>query len=114
MPDKPNGSLAFLKGCWRTDIFTDGPRKATLTWCLDDRGSGRYLYTRTDQGSFYCHGPAHAEWNKQKIVLSSANPTCDDKSVKVPSTLTCGDGTDGALCSVDAAAIGTMRLFRVR
>lgn len=114
LPDKPNGSLAFLKGCWRTDIFTDGPRKATQTWCLDDKGAGRYLYTRTDQGSFYCHGQAQAEWRGKKLVLSSANPICDDKSTKVPSTLTCGDGTDGALCAIDPAASGTMRLYRVR
>src|SRR4029078_3336937 len=34
MPEKPNGSLVFLKGCWRSDIFSDGPRKATITWCF--------------------------------------------------------------------------------
>ena len=77
MPEKPNGSLVFLKGCWRSDIFSDGPRKATVTWCFDDKGGGRYLYSRTDQGSFYCHGLALARWNGAKLDLSSANPTCD-------------------------------------
>jgi len=114
LPDRRSGSLAFLKGCWRSDIFTDGPRKATLTWCLDENGAGRYLYSRTDQGSFYCHGPAQAVWIGQKLALSSANPTCDDRGITVPSAITCGAGTDGALCNVDAAASGTMRLFRVR
>ena len=113
MPEKPNGSLVFLKGCWRSDIFSDGPRKATVTWCFDDKGGGRYLYSRTDQGSFYCHGLAQARWNGRKLDLSSANPTCDDRDIKVPSTLTCGDGTDGALCT-GAGTTPTVRLFRVR
>jgi hypothetical protein len=113
LPEKPNGSLAFLKGCWRTDIFADGPRKATITWCFDDRGSGRYLYSRTDQGSFYCHGLAQARWNGPKLDLGSANPICDDHATKVPSMLICGDGTDGALCT-GAGMTPTVRLFRVR
>lgn len=113
LPEKPNGSLVFLKGCWRSDIFPDGPRKATVTWCFDEKGSGRYLYSRTDQGSFYCHGLAQARWNGQKLDLSSANPICDDHSTKVPSTLACGDGTDGALCT-GAGTTPTVRLFRVR
>lgn len=113
LPEKPNGSLVFLKGCWRSDIFPDGPRKATVTWCFDEKGSGRYLYSRTDQGSFYCHGLVQARWNGQKLDLSSANPICDDQSIKVPSTLTCGDGTDGALCT-GAGTTLTVRLFRVR
>lgn len=113
MPEKPNGSLVFLKGCWRSDIFSDGPRKATITWCFDDKGGGRYLYSRTDQGSFYCHGLAQARWNGQKLDLSSANPTCDDRNITVPSTLTCGDGTDGALCT-GAGTTPIVRLFRVR
>lgn len=113
MPEKPNGSLVFLKGCWRSDIFSDGPRKATITWCFDDKGGGRYLYSRTDQGSFYCHGLAQARWNGPKLDLSSANPTCDDRTVEVPSALTCGDGTDGALCT-GAGTASTVRLFRVR
>jgi len=113
MPEKPDGSLAFLKGCWRSDIFTDGPRKATITWCFDDKGGGRYLYSRTDQGSFYCHGLARARWNGQKLDLSSANPTCDDRNVRVPTTLVCSDGTDGALCTI-VDTTPTVRLFRVR
>jgi hypothetical protein len=113
MPEKPNGSLVFLKGCWRSDIFTDGPRKATLTWCFDDRGGGRYLYSRTDQGSFYCHGRAQARWDGPKLNLSSANPTCDDPNIRVPGTLVCSDATDGALCT-GAGTTPTVRLFRVR
>jgi hypothetical protein len=113
MPEKPNGSLVFLKGCWRSDIFTDGPRKATITWCFDDKGGGRYLYSRTDQGRFYCHGLAQARWNGQKLDLSSANPTCDDRNVRVPTTLVCSDGTDGAICTI-VDTTPTVRLFRVR
>ena len=77
-PGLPERLLAFRH------LFR-GPRKATITWCFDDKGGGRYLYSRTDQGSFYCHGFAQARWNGQKLDLSSANPTCDDRNIKVPS-----------------------------
>lgn len=113
LPEKPNGSLVFLKGCWRSDIFSDAPRKATITWCFDDKGSGRYLYSRTDQGGFYCHGLATARWDGRKLDLNSASPTCDDRTIRVPSTLVCGDGTDGALCT-GAGITPTVRLYRVR
>jgi hypothetical protein len=113
LPDKAGGDLGFLKGCWRTDIFSDAPRKATLTWCFDDKAGGRYLYSRTDQGSFYCNGQAQAQWVGQKLKLSSANPVCDDKKTKVPSELTCEAGTDGALCT-GAGSTPTVRLYRVR
>jgi hypothetical protein len=113
LPERPNGSLVFLKGCWRTDNFADGPRRATLTWCFDDKGGGRYLYTRTDQGAFYCHALAQARWEEREIRLSSAKPTCDGGSADVPIELTCREGTDGALCT-SAGQSWTVRLYRVR
>jgi len=113
LPEHPNGSLGFAKGCWRSDNFAFAGHRGTVTWCFDDKGGGRYLYSRTDQGSFYCHGLAKARWNGQKLDLSSAHPTCDDRNIEVPGTLTCGDGTDGALCT-GAGTTPTVRLFRVR
>jgi len=113
LPDRPGSDLAFLRGCWRTDIFSDGPRKATLTWCFDDKGAGRYLYSRTDQGSFYCHGQAQAQWKGQKLDLASTDPACDDRSIKVPGRLACDVGTDGAVCT-GAGETPAVRLYRVR
>src|SRR5688572_22203301 len=34
LPERPNGSLAFLKGCWRSDIFPYGQHRGTITWCF--------------------------------------------------------------------------------
>ena len=113
LPAKPNGSLVFAKGCWRSDNFGWGGHRGTITWCFDDKGGGRYLYTRTDQPNvFFCHAQAQARWEGRELRLD-AKPACDDGSSDAPPALTCRDGTDGALCS-DAAKSWTVRLYRVR
>jgi hypothetical protein len=112
-PERPNGSLVFLKGCWRSDIFPFGQQRGTLTWCFDDRGGGRYLYTRTDGTTFFCHAQAQAEWNAASLRLRSLKMTCDDGSTNAPAALTCRDGSDGALCTRDGET-SAMRLYRVR
>jgi len=112
LPERPNGSLVFLKGCWRTDIFPYGTHRGAITWCFDDKGGGRYLYTRTDQTN-YCHALAQARWQDGQLHLHSAKPGCDDGSADAPTDLTCRDGTDGALCS-EPAQSRTVRLYRVR
>jgi len=114
LPEKPNGSLVFVKGCWRTDNFAYAQHRGTITWCFDDRGNGRYLYTRTDQPNvFFCHAQAQASWNAGALEMRVAKPVCDDGSADAPAELTCRDGTDGALCT-SAGQSWTVRLFRVR
>jgi hypothetical protein len=114
LPERPNGSLVFLKGCWRSDNIPYGGHRGTITWCFDDRGGGRYLFARTDQPNvFFCHSQAQAAWNGQQLRLVGAKPACDDGSTDAPAELTCRDGTDGALCS-DPAKSWTVRLYRVR
>jgi hypothetical protein len=115
LPERPSGDLAFLKGCWRTDNFAYAQHRGTTTWCFtDDKGGGRYLYTRTDQPNvFFCHAQAQARWEGRELRLGAAKLSCDDGSANAPPELTCGDGTDGALCS-DPAKSWTVRLYRVR
>lgn len=114
LPEKPSGSLVFVKGCWRTDNFAYAQHRGTITWCFDDRGGGRYLYTRTDQPNvFFCHAQARASWNAGALELRAAKPACDDGSANAPAELICRDGTDGALCT-SAGQSWTVRLFRVR
>jgi hypothetical protein len=114
LPERPSGSLVFVKGCWRTDNFAYGGHRGTITWCFDDKGGGRYLFTRTDQPNvFFCHAQAQARWEGAELQLRSARPACDDGSADAPAELTCRDGTDGALCS-DPAKSWTVRLYRVR
>jgi hypothetical protein len=113
LPERPNGSLVFAKGCWRSDNFAYAGHRGTVTWCFDDKGGGRFLYTRTDQPNvFFCHGQAQVRWEGPELRLS-AKPGCDDGSADAPGELTCRDGTDGALCS-DPAKSWTVRLYRVR
>jgi hypothetical protein len=113
LPQAPNGSLAFVKGCWRSDNFAYGSHRGTITWCFDDKGGGRYLYTRTDQPNvFFCHAQAQVRWEGGELRLA-AKPACDDGSTNAPGELTCRAGTDGALCS-DPAKSWTVRLYRVR
>jgi hypothetical protein len=114
LPERPNGSLVFVKGCWRSDNFAYGGHRGTITWCFDDKGGGRYLYTRTDQPNvFFCHAQAHARWEGQDLHLSAPKANCDDGSTDAPAELVCRDGTDGALCG-DAEKSWTVRLYRVR
>jgi hypothetical protein len=113
-PERPNGSLVFVKGCWRSDNFAYAGHRGTITWCFDDRGGGRYLYARTDAANvFFCHSQAQVRWEGPELRLTAAKLTCDDNSSDAPAELTCLDGTDGALCS-DSSKSWTVRLYRVR
>jgi hypothetical protein len=114
VPEQPNGSLGFLKGCWRSDIFPFGQHHGTITWCFDDKGGGRYLFTRTDQVNFYCHAQATAKWSDRALGLQSSKPACDDGSADAPAELTCRSGSDGAICAGPAGENWKVRLYRVR
>jgi hypothetical protein len=114
LPEQPNGSLVFVKGCWRSDNFAYGGHRGTVTWCFDDKAGGRYLYTRTDAPNvFFCHAQAEAKWEGQDLHLSGIKPTCDGGGTGAPTEIICRDGTDGALCS-DPEKSWTVRLYRVR
>jgi hypothetical protein len=101
-------------GCWRSDNFAFAGHRGTVTWCFDDKGGGRYLYTRTDAPNvFFCHAQARARWEGSDLRLSGLKPACDGGSTEAPAELVCRDGTDGALCS-DPEKSWTVRLYRVR
>jgi hypothetical protein len=113
LPSQPR-DLAFLKGCWRTDVFPHCGHRGTTTWCFDDRGRGRYLYARTDQVNYFCHAQAEATYRAGQLRLQTLTARCEDGSADVPAMLMCREGTDGALCTGDAAQSWTVRLYRVR
>ena len=115
MPEHPDGSLAFVRGCWRSDNFAFSGHRGTITWCFDDKGGGRYLYTRTDQPNvFFCHAQAEARWEGPELRLRGPKATCDDGSTNAPAELTCRYGTDGAICAGPAGEDWKVRLYRVR
>ena len=112
MPEKPNGSLVFLKGCWRTDIFADGPRKATHHLVLRRQGRRPLpLHAHRSGEVFYCHALAQARGTRRSSTLSSAKPDLRRRhDPRRRAELTCRDGTDGALCT-GAGATLTVRLY---
>ena len=114
LPEHPDGSLGFVKGCWRSDNFAYAGHRGTVTWCFDDKAGGRYLYTRTDAPNvFFCHAQAEARWEGQDLHLSGIKPTCDGGGTGAPTEIICRDATDGALCG-DREKSWTVRLYRVR
>ncbi len=114
LANRPGEDVAFLKGCWRTDVFAHGQQRGTTTWCLDDRGSGRFMYARVDQANRFCHAQAQASYAQGQLELRSSGVSCDTGGADVPGTLLCREGTDGALCTSDADGSATVRLYRVR
>lgn len=112
LPAQPN-DLAFVKGCWRSDNFAYAGHRGTVTWCFDEKGGGRYLFTRTDQPKvFFCNAQAQTGWQGNDLRLTATKPACDDGSANAPAEFTCSSGTDGALCS--GAGDAKVRLYRVR
>ena len=56
LPAAAGIDLAFLDGCWHTDLFRYGePRTAGVaTYCFDGKGNGRLLYRRVSDPSYFC------------------------------------------------------------
>jgi hypothetical protein len=109
LPDKAGGDLGFLKGCWRSEAFESAQHKGTTTWCFDDKGVGRFLYTRIDQANYFCNAQAEARYAGDALHLHSQKTNCSDP---VPVDMDCRASGEAALCrSGDASSI---TLYRVR
>jgi hypothetical protein len=114
LPERP-GDLSFLKGCWRSDVFRYAQHPGTSTWCFDEKGAGRFLYTRQDQAAYFCRGPAEAAYVGQQLRFHIAATTCSDKNDSYPADLDCQEGGDGAQCGFPSGqASAAVRLYRVR
>lgn len=115
LPERPSGDLSFLKGCWRSDVFRHAEHPGTSTWCFDEKGAGRFLYTRQDQPDYFCRGPAEAGYVGQQLRFHITTTTCSNKNDVYPADLDCQEGGDGAQCGSPGAQAGTaVRLYRVR
>lgn len=113
LPERQTGDLSFLKGCWRTDVFRYGEHPGTSTWCFDDKGAGRFLYTRQDQPGYFCRGPAQAGYAGQALRLHDVKTDCSDSRDKGPGGLDCHPSGEAAQCS-GAASAEIVHLYRVR
>ena len=99
LPEAPAGNLAFLNGCWRSDVFQYGHQGVT-TYCFDDKGGGRFLYRRLDQPAYFCRGSTQARYAGRVLRLRNSGTTCSDGDNRYPPELECAPGGDEpAQCS---------------
>jgi hypothetical protein len=111
--DRPAADLSFLKGCWRTDVFQHAQHAGVSTWCFDDKGAGRFLYTRLDQPSYYCRGPAQAGYAGELLRFHDVKTDCSNSGDKGPGDLSCRAAGEAAQCS-GAGSTQIVHLYRVR
>jgi len=120
LPGQPTEDLAFLKGCWRTDVFQFEQQAGLSTWCFDGKGAGRFLYTRVNQPNFFCHAQAQAGYEGPELQLHSLKASCSDGSALAAEYLSCHrSGDQTAECSGNPSAQNpagswTVRLYKVR
>lgn len=107
----PPDDLAFLKGCWRTDVFQHGGHAGVTTWCFDGKGGGRFLHTRQDEPGYFCRGPAHAAYVAQQLRFEALQTSCSEGNDAGPGDVACRANGDAAQCSGNG---WTGRLYRVR
>lgn len=107
----PPEDLAFLKGCWRTEVFQHAGHPGITTWCFDGKGSGRFLHTRLDEPGYFCRGPAHAAYAGLQLGFEALQTSCSDDSDSGPGDLGCRANGDAAQCSGNG---WSGRVYRVR
>ncbi|MBS0539244.1 MAG: hypothetical protein JSR47_10840 [Proteobacteria bacterium] len=111
-PARTGGDISFAKGCWRSSAYASSGHTGTVTWCLDDKGTGRFLYARTDQANFFCHARAQATYTNGHLRLQHQVASCTDNTTEAAADLDCRPGAaEAAECTADGT---TVRLFRVR
>jgi hypothetical protein len=108
--------LSFLQGCWRTDVFRLAREPGVTIYCFDDRGSGRFLYRRLDQPTFFCNGSTRAGYVGADLRLRNSDTECSDGGV-YPDTMACAG--DWARCNGQASTASgtetwTVHLHRTR
>lgn len=110
LPETPAPNMAFLRGCWRTDVFPYAQHQGLTTWCFNSQGVGHLMYTRIDQPDFFCHADAEAHYAQARLHLESRNMNCSEGTS--PGELECHPNGATAECSGEGT--GTVRLYRVR
>jgi hypothetical protein len=111
-------NVSFLKGCWRTDVFRYEGHNGLTTWCFNETGVGRVLYTRIDQADFSCNAQAQASYAAGRLYLQSMASTCSDKSGLALGDLSCRQNGEIVQCSGSLPARGpgetwSVGLYRV-
>ena len=113
LPSQAPTDVALLRGCWRTDVFVYENHTGITTWCFNDRGTGRVLYSRIDQPDYACNAMAQARVAGQGVVLRSLEATCSDGRALPLGELDCRQGNDHAQCSGSLPTLGPGETWRV-
>ncbi|MBV8391755.1 MAG: hypothetical protein JOY81_01100 [Alphaproteobacteria bacterium] len=117
LPVGQEADIAFMKGCWRSDVFQYEGQAGLTTWCFDARGAGKYMYVRRDQPDYVCHGSAEVTYAAGHLRLHETGASCSGGG-EAPGDLACEEGSEGALCAggvpaADKAASWSVRLYRI-
>ena len=91
--------VALLRGCWRTDVFVYERHTGITTWCFNEKGAGRVLYSRIDQPGYACNALAQARSAGRGLVLTSLPSTCSDGRALALGDLDCRQNGEVTQCS---------------
>ncbi len=119
LPGSPAATVAFLRGCWRTDVFQYEQHSGITTWCFNDRGAGRVLYSRIDQPNYACNAEADARYAAGVLLFHSLASTCSDGRALPLGDLDCRQNGEVVHCSGSLPAQGpgetwSVGLYRVQ
>jgi hypothetical protein len=106
LPSQASTDLGFLRGCWRTDVFQYEGQSGITTWCFNDKGAGRVLYSRINQPDYFCNAKADASYSGGRLYLHSLASTCSDNRALDLGDLNCQQNGEVVRCSGVLAATG--------
>jgi len=99
MPGAATADVSFARGCWRTDVYDYDGHRGLTTWCFNEKGAGRVLYTRIDEPGYSCNARAEARYAGRVLLLHSLVPTCSDNRALPLGDLDCRQNGDVVHCS---------------
>jgi hypothetical protein len=108
LPPDASSPVAFMDGCWRTDLFrpSGSSQQGVVTYCFDGNGVGRLLFRRLEQSSYSCSGPAAVRYEGQQLHITTPDTSCTDGGHDFPATLDCVKAADRtAQCGSEASTI---------
>ena len=105
-PATAGADMTFLRGCWRTDVFQYERHSGITTWCFNEKGAGRVLYTRIDQPSYSCNAQARARYVAGTLYFQSLDTTCSDGRALALGDLDCRQNGEVVHCSGSLPAQG--------
>ena len=108
LPQDASSPVAFMDGCWRTDLFkpSSSSQQGVVTYCFDGNGIGRLLFRRADESNYSCNGPAAVRYEGQQLHITTPDTSCTGGGHDFPATLDCVKAADRtAQCGSEASTV---------